>query len=120
LDESVVREFEQQQVGTLKLSAAIRIGAAATRPTTELRAYRRRSWIDIDDDGVCHACVIAAAWIGTGAAYGNHEYVGTIGTSWLMQRFGVSRAVAVAVHLDYEDEEKTREQIADWLDGMGL
>ena len=110
MDESVIKHLEQQQVGTLKLSAAIRIGAMMHPQGVGSYFY----------DG--KTCAIGAAYFGCGLTGAPRpamaeEFQSRIPTSIEAERVfthEVGRSISQA-----NDDGWTREQIADWLEKKG-
>ena len=121
MDESIVKVFEQQQVGKLKLSEAIRIGA-------RMRPDCRVCW----GDGV-GSCALLAAAEATGMSY-KAPRDGPIIRAHLDRKIpdwrDADNAFSMA-HDGFPDNEgmtishhhyigtMTREQIADWLEARG-
>lgn len=109
MDESVVKEFEQQQVGTLKLSQAMRIGA-------RMRPQTRAGCLFVDGA----SCALGAAYEGlTGKTCGTSEY------HKVRQAFPAVNGKDGLNNLGFQIARKndrgwTREAIADWLESKGL
>jgi len=102
MDESITKHFEQQQVGTLKLSDAIRIGAKL-RPQCSHFYHANGA-----------SCALGAAWEAlTGMTYAE---VGISRT--LTQRFQLPFNKTIEI-MNRNDAGQTREQIADWLEAQG-
>jgi hypothetical protein len=100
-DESVVKVFEDQQVGTLKLSDAIRVGARKT-PKCAGMFFQGRA-----------TCAIGAAWVGIGG--GADDARGCF-------NFALSLKVPPGMKSEIyhrNDSGQSREQIADWLEAQG-
>ncbi len=110
MDESVVKFLEQPQVGTLKLSAAIRIGASRT-------AWAQNGYYCSKQGATC---VYGAAAVGMGAvthedihAMASRLHTGGPATMAFIREFGNDIA-------EVNDRgTMTREQIADWLEAQG-
>ena len=104
MDESIVRNF-RPQVGTLKLSEAIRAGAKL-RPQGFGATFK---------DG--KSCAVGAAYEAvTGlTSWPQHEEV----YSFLSRHFGVPYSLLRRDVCEKNDSRETREQIADWLEAQG-
>lgn len=109
MDESVVKVFEQQQVGKLKLSDAIRIGAKL-RPQCECELFA--------DGG---SCALGAAYEGiTGQTCESHEYSRVINAFPALRRVSGGGMNNLGFSISSRnDSGETREQIADWLESQG-
>lgn len=108
-DESVVKQFEQQ-VGTLKLSQAIRIGA-------KLRPQCSRTYFAWADRPLAvGSCALGAAW--EGAGYGGPTHA-PFGYQDVCKAFGITEPLAQSIAIR-NDRGDTREQIANWLESQGL
>lgn len=101
MDESIVRHLEQPQVGTLTLSAAIRIGAKL-RPQCFFGGFH--------SDG--KTCAIAAA---AEAIYGDYTFAGKFAMT-LTHDF----RIPLGEIYTRNDAGQSREEIADWLESQGL
>lgn len=105
MDESVVKVFEEQKVGTLKLSQAIRIGADLIR---EGRVY-------ISDDCACALGTAAAAMGHPRKWRGMYSF-----TAFMEARFPyVPMRVMEEVSLLHYMRKMDRAQLADWLEAQG-
>ncbi len=109
MDESVIRHFEEQKVGKIKLSEAIRIGARL-RPQCRAEFFK--------DGG---SCVIGAALEGAGLywkvmAYKAEKRVWPY--HWIRELF--PNTVSDREFFVRNDNGETREQIADWLEEQGF
>lgn len=112
MDESVVKVFEEQKVGKLKLSAAIRIGSRI-RPQCD-RIYFDRSDRFLANSPI-GSCALGAAWEGAGYGRPNHDE--PKGYEDLCQAFRIPLALAETI-ARLNDRGETREQIADWLEAQ--
>lgn len=110
MDESVVREFEQQQVGKLKLSAAIRIGAKL-RPQCTGRMFKNGA-----------SCALGAAYEAmTGRGYYDlpeTDARAAAALAYMYEKADVPFGLSEVFFKN--DEGWTREEIADWLESQGL
>ena len=105
MDESLQRHLEQHQLGKLKLSEAIRIGARMMpQGTGNPRANK---------EGVC---AIGAAWIATGHDLPHDCY---FPYSDFCEFFGVTHKLMGSIWCRNDEGDQTREQIADWLEAQG-
>ncbi len=109
MDESVVKHLERPQVGTLKLSEAIRIGARM-RPQCTGTFF-----------SVGKSCAIGAAMDALGLKRFSEEYKDK-NVCWpyndAAKRFGVSLSMMEEIY-GKNDSGQSREQIADWLESIG-
>lgn len=115
MDESVIRHFEQSQVGTLKLSAAMRIGARM-RPQGYFRLFNAG-----------RTCALGAACDGVGVRPDYEELENAFPQVYSIRVSNVPGAdVPLEEVLLWEaigfmnDTGSTREAIADWLESKGL
>ena len=105
MDMTEVRRFDQAEVGTIKLSEAIRIGAAV-RPQCSQAFFA---------DG--RSCAIGAAYEGL---YG-YTTTGYIDMDRMYRAFPcVPGNVWLGIVTRNDCGKQTRESIAGWLEGMGL
>lgn len=109
MDESVVNVLEGQQVGTLKLSAAIRIGV-------DLVKDQRYCFLGLDGNGDLCGCALGAAAAAVGLTRLDVDGL----FSDLRDRFGVSDSLLEQISERHFRRLMTREQIADWLEAQGL
>lgn len=106
MDESIVKHLEQPQVGTLKLSEAIRIGAKI-RPQCFGVAFENGG-----------SCALGAAFEGSrGYPWPESDPMGFPMTP-LYTGFGVPWEV-VSEAFKRNDSRQSRESIADWLESRG-
>lgn len=103
MDESVVKIFEEQKLGTLKLSDAIRIGAKLRPQCFGVYATRYGT------------CAIGAALEATGRAPDQH----CIAIEDVAGFFGITQNLIVQVVGKNDVDHMTREEIADWLESIG-
>jgi hypothetical protein len=112
MDESVVKVFEQQHVGTLRLSDAIRIGAKL-RPQCTYEPF----------DKVGRSCALGAAYEATFGRTGDvMEVYGTLPYRYpaLLRQLPSSTKDIMSEIFERNDQwHNTREQIADWLEAQG-
>lgn len=105
MDESVVKVFEEQGVGKLKLSAAIRIGAQMTTQCS-------RVYVDMQGG----ACAIGAAYVAEKgyypASWNPDDFI-----DWRRTK-GLPQSLLMEVY-QRNDRGESREQIADWLEAQG-
>lgn len=110
----------------MKLSEAIRKGSEGTQQITDLYLLR-------DEDGL-HCCALGAAWHGCfpngvfapGAIY--RDIIACTGTDLYqvvetrLDAYGddIEMTLAQRIVVMNDEQHKTREEIADWLEGQGL
>lgn len=104
MDESIVKHFEQGQVGKMKLSAAIRLGAKL-RPQGFGGGFAR--------DGTGTSCALQA---GAEAVTGR-LIPGVMGCS---EALGIDDSMAFKIYIMNDVKYMSREQIADELERQGL
>lgn len=104
MDESIVKQFEQQQVGKLKLSAAIRIGAKIRPQAFGMYCSEGRT------------CALGAA---LEAINRDPKPLNGSGLIAATEPLGISLELASQVSRR-NDSGWTREAIADWLEAKGL
>lgn len=105
-DESITRHLEQPQVGTLKLSEAIRIGGQRLREET--------SWLNGDGCG----CVIAMAAVAFGADPHRHQHMDET-YRLVSKQTDLPVSFLRGVEFRHNKGEKAL-SIADWLESQGL
>ena len=103
VDEKAVGEPKPIQVGTLKLSTAIRIGASK-RPQIRGRFFNSKG-----------SCALGAAWEGMG--FGSEDEHWMIYAT-VCPKLGIPVPLGEKISA-MNDRGKTREQIADWLESQG-
>ncbi len=103
MDESEVKFLEQQQVGTLKLSAAIRIGAR----------FRPQHYGMADTNHAGRSCALGAADEALTGKYNGYGSASGQGFETTPPR------VIYDVWHKNDYDKWTREQIADWLEEQG-
>ena len=103
MDMTEVRRFDQAKVGTIKLSEAIRIGAAIRPQCSRSFFYKGRS------------CAIGAAYEGL---YGTTDgfSMGLLDSAFPHVHEGIWAQIIT----QNDGLRKSREQIADWLKEQGL
>jgi hypothetical protein len=100
-DESVVKHLEQPQVGTLKLSEAIRIGCPEVK---ESRLYT--------------GCALAAGYYAKTGRQLVHDVHDLGYAHHVAQAFGIPTDVAIDASLMHL-RGVNREGVADWLESLG-
>ena len=109
MDESVIKHLEQPQVGTLKLSEAIREGS-------KLRGECRGTWLTVDE----RSCAWTAAAEATGmkilegGLYGSRIYTHL---KVLFPTLSAEIFCEVVERMDHKNWSRLR--CADWLDEQG-
>jgi hypothetical protein len=111
MDMTEVTKFDQQQVGKLKLSEAIRIGA-------RIRPQCTGRWFSDGKSCVIGAAIEGAGWREEAQKYEQVEHVSP--WHWLEVRFGSVPYAVVDQMWRKNDAGKSRESIADWLEAQGL
>jgi len=112
VDTQVRPQGEQQKVGKLKLSEAIKRGI---KKSLSSREYGARVWV-VKSGGHCFACVIGAAWLGSG---GDNHFLSSRFPE-LAEKCGVSTTLLIEGERRYEQQGQSREEVADWLESQGL
>lgn len=109
MDESVTKHFEQQQVGKLRLSEAIRIGCRTIRETV---TSHRGCAIGIGYTALTGKNLTAVIWDG----YPYSE-------QFTVYQMAVSDAFSMPIEIvrqaEFKHQFRNREQIADWLESKG-
>ena len=110
IDTQVRPQGEQQQVGKLKLSEAIRIGARI-RPQCRYDAFRNGK-----------SCAWGAAWEGSGHPYQEdktHVQIWASSDEWMAASRALRASCGVGV-AELNDRGESRGQIANRLEALGL
>lgn len=109
MDLSVIEKFEEQKVGTLKLSEAIRIGAKMT-PRCRLKLVEGRA-----------TCAIGAAYLGaTGLLPTHYADVSNSGLFPELFHPGSCGLSSFGFTIASISDEQSREEAADYAESEGL
>lgn len=99
----------------LKLSEAIRIGARLTEQMKGDQFMR-------EVNGSCRTCAIGAALVGFAGSVEEALRLRfkSYGADLAVKKFGLSDEEVMRISNAYERSERSREEVADWLEAQGL